>query len=100
MSAAGEAGRARGLLWSGLLALSLGLASPAANGQQCTRDAICDDGVFCNGLERCSPQSPDSDTRGCVAGAPPCEAGLSVCVEHEFTCETEFFRVEQFLVDA
>jgi len=35
--------------------------------------AACDDGVFCNGPERCDPLAPSADENGCVAGIPPCE---------------------------
>ncbi len=42
----------------------------------CRDDADCDDGVFCNGVERCLPGLPRSDARGCIAqSAAPCRAG-------------------------
>ena len=41
----------------------------------CASDAVCDDGAFCNGLERCLPGSPGADLAGCVPGASPCLAG-------------------------
>jgi hypothetical protein len=37
----------------------------------------CDDGIFCNGTERCDPGGTRSDTRGCVAGARPCGSGVA-----------------------
>lgn len=38
--------------------------------ERCTTDAQCDDGVFCNGAERCVPQADRADARGCLAGEP------------------------------
>jgi hypothetical protein len=36
-------------------------------------DARCDDGLFCNGVERCDP------TAGCVAGSPPTAPSTDMC---------------------
>jgi hypothetical protein len=37
----------------------------------CTNDASCDDGLYCNGTERCRPGSAEADpVTGCVAGVP------------------------------
>jgi len=54
---------------------------------QCLHDAcdsVCDDGRFCDGVERCDT------TFGCTRGAPSCELGLgcdrSSCSEADFTC--------------
>src|SRR5581483_6844089 len=56
-------------------------------GQPCQTDAICDDGIFCNGQEKCSGGS-------CVAGTPMacddgiactvdvCNEGLRSCINH------------------
>ncbi|MEM1415979.1 MAG: MopE-related protein [Myxococcota bacterium] len=46
----------------------------------------CDDGVYCNGLERCRPGSVAADADGCVDGEPPCAAdscdeGADRCVD-------------------
>ncbi|MBX3276173.1 MAG: putative metal-binding motif-containing protein [Sandaracinaceae bacterium] len=42
---------------------------------RCTRDEECDDGRFCNGVERCDASAPGT---GCVAGAPAvCDDGFS-----------------------
>lgn len=49
----------------------------------CARDSDCDDGVFCNGHERCRPG--EGDARGCVAGDPPC---LAECDEESQRCAT------------
>lgn len=46
---------------------------------ECTSNAECDDGNYCNGAETCSNGS-------CVAGTPPCPAGA--CNEITDTCET------------
>ena len=44
----------------------------------------CDDGAFCNGVERCDPRDPAADARGCVPGASPC--GAQACDELGDTC--------------
>ncbi len=36
----------------------------------CRADADCDDGVFCNGPERCDPADPTSDGFGCASPDP------------------------------
>ena len=41
----------------------------------CSRAADCDDGLFCNGEERCAPEASEADARGCVGGVPPCDDG-------------------------
>ena len=35
----------------------------------CTTAAECSDGVFCNGPERCKPDDPRADARGCAPAA-------------------------------
>ena len=57
--------------------------APAA-ARECTRNGVCDDGVFCNGEERC-------EAGQCVAGEPvACDDGISctadVCDETTWTC--------------
>jgi len=52
----------------------------------CVGDADCDDGAFCNGLERCVPGRMDADARGCVAATEPACRGLRVCDEEVDTC--------------
>ncbi len=52
----------------------------------CTLNAACDDRLFCNGEETCSPSASGADARGCVAGSPPCDdltcdEGRRVCVD-------------------
>jgi hypothetical protein len=46
--------------------------------QECASDADCDDGLFCNGSERC-------DNSICVTGDNPCNAG-KLCREDMDTC--------------
>jgi len=36
----------------------------------CTSDAVCDDGIFCNGTEVCNPTDGLSDSRGCAPQSP------------------------------
>ncbi len=45
----------------------------------CAADRECDDGVFCDGPERCV------DAR-CVEGSPPCDAALETCDAVAETC--------------
>ena len=44
----------------------------------------CDDGLYCNGVERCAPDDPGADANGCVMGAPPCPAAM--CDEDTDDC--------------
>jgi hypothetical protein len=48
---------------------------------QCTVDADCDDGLFCNGAENCVDGS-------CETGTPPCKAG-EICKEDTNSCEAD-----------
>ncbi len=52
---------------------------------RCRVDADCDDHAFCNGPERCAPDTGGADARGCVAGASPCTAA-STCDETMDRC--------------
>ncbi len=46
-------------------------------------DTLCDDGLYCDGIERCMPGSPAMDARGC-------EPGLAIaCASDGFACTTE-----------
>lgn len=47
----------------------------------CMSDADCDDQRACNGIERCAPQAPDADERGCVRGKPVVCPVNEVCAE-------------------
>lgn len=54
---------------------------------RCAADSECDDGVFCNGVERCNPASASADARGClVSTTPACAVGRS-CNETRKSCE-------------
>jgi len=57
-----------------------GDGNPVAD--QCTR--VCDDGFYCNGLERCDLANPTSDPDGCVTTGV-CASG-QVCVEQSQSC--------------
>ena len=79
--------------WGGLvlLALAFGCGDPPVDDSDggmrttCLEHAECDDGMFCNGGERCLPDDPAAAPDGCVPGAPPCatneicEEALTVC---------------------
>lgn len=52
----------------------------------CLDDIECIDGVFCNGRERCEPESAVADARGCLPAAVlPCPDGVG-CNEELGTC--------------
>jgi hypothetical protein len=45
------------------------------------QDAVCGNGVYCDGVEMCSPSTSGADMRGCIAGAAVvCGAGPFTCV--------------------
>ncbi|MCC7535493.1 MAG: hypothetical protein IT379_04745 [Deltaproteobacteria bacterium] len=67
-------------------------AGPDAGGDggpsTCVGSLDCDDGVFCNGRERCLPGDPTADARGCLpADAERCLPGQT-CDEPTDTCIT------------
>ena len=77
-------------LASTLAAACSGPAVPADGGPDalvtCARDADCDDGRFCTGVERCAPESSAADGRGCApAEAPPC--AIAICNEALDRCD-------------
>jgi hypothetical protein len=45
----------------------------------------CDDGRFCNGVERCAPDDPLASVQGCLRGDFPCEL-RQVCNEATNAC--------------
>jgi hypothetical protein len=49
----------------------------------CTSDSDCDDGLYCNGVERCAPEGASGD--GCVEGEGPCADG-ETCSEETAVC--------------
>ena len=53
---------------------------------RCSSQADCDDGLFCNGVERCSPDDDAADSLGCVVSAG-CPVGL--CDESAAQCFAE-----------
>ncbi|MDD9942253.1 MAG: hypothetical protein OXU20_14500, partial [Myxococcales bacterium] len=54
-------------------------------------DLLCDDMMYCNGVERCMPSSADANEYGCVAGTPPCDAH-ELCEETTTSCEFDCER--------
>ena len=55
----------------------------------CAIDKDCDDGLFCNGMERCAPASKDANSSGCIlASAPPCKSE-GLCEEEAGLCRVE-----------
>jgi hypothetical protein len=48
---------------------------------RCASDSDCDDHRSCNGLERCAPNSPGADARGCMKGTPVACPVNQVCGE-------------------
>jgi hypothetical protein len=55
--------------------------------EACTADTQCDDGRFCNGIERCMP-GPGADARGCRPDTMPACAAPDECDEAENRCTT------------
>ena len=49
-------------------------------------DAACQDGVTCNGAERCAPDNPDADEEGCVPGPDIVDDGIDCTID---TCDEE-----------
>ncbi|HJL49804.1 MAG TPA: hypothetical protein RMG45_28345, partial [Polyangiaceae bacterium LLY-WYZ-15_(1-7)] len=45
-----------------------GVTGPVDGSVLCVADRDCDDGVFCNGVERCEPTSPRASALGCAPG--------------------------------
>jgi hypothetical protein len=58
-------------------------------GNSCASASECDDGVFCNGAERCAPGTTGADARGCVAASAPACMPTQTCDEAADTCITE-----------
>ncbi|NOY90804.1 MAG: hypothetical protein GXP55_06290 [Deltaproteobacteria bacterium] len=54
----------------------------------CSLDEDCDDGLYCNGPERCAPDDPTADTRGCAPAPDACLEGQT-CDEDTDLCLTE-----------
>lgn len=80
--------------WHSVVLLALAVACgddapPTGDGGAiCGADDDCDDGVYCNGAERCLPADPMADGRGCVPAESPCPDGMS-CDEEAMSCEGE-----------
>ncbi len=53
----------------------------SAGSMVCVTDSDCDDHRSCNGLERCAPQAPGADARGCLKGKPLVCPVNQVCTE-------------------
>lgn len=52
----------------------------------CAADSDCDDGRYCNGVERCAPSNANADPRGCLVGPLPCPA-YQHCNESRQQCD-------------
>jgi|GEM_PF-3293460 len=63
-------------------------AATADAGASCTSDAQCDDDVFCNGVERCTPTAAGADADGCVVATMPACAASETCSEALDVCQT------------
>lgn len=83
----GPEGRARllGANLSGVVAAGRDLASADQRDAdlRCNTDADCDNGLECDGVERCLPGDSRADARGCVAGRPPVCPVNQVCSERK-----------------
>ncbi len=52
----------------------------------CATDAECSDGVFCNGVERCTPGATGADARGCASPTAPACPAPQTCDEVMSRC--------------
>ncbi len=50
-------------------------------------DMACDDGLWCNGIEICSPAAPGADTDGCLATAVPTPPERSTPCRQVLACD-------------
>jgi len=57
-------------------------------GNVCATAADCDDGVFCNGVERCEPAAAGASVEGCVAATDPVCPTDATCNETLDACQT------------
>jgi Zn-dependent metalloprotease len=69
--------------YAGTLFIVFMTALTGCSPSQCSSDADCDDGVYCNGAEVCNPVLGT-----CQVGTPPCGEGKT-CNEATQTCENE-----------
>ena len=73
-----------------LLSLACGdddVESTDAGGDTASRCAQeCDDGLYCNGIERCDPNDRLADSSGCVNGMPPCPGSCDEATESCSEC--------------
>ncbi|NIS36379.1 MAG: hypothetical protein GWN79_26175, partial [Actinobacteria bacterium] len=76
----------RSILAALLLTTIAGCGDDGGGLSTCIEDSQCDDGVYCNGSERCAPDEGLANALGCVAGTRPCEA-TAACIEVEDRCE-------------
>ncbi|MEO0398549.1 MAG: putative metal-binding motif-containing protein [Pseudomonadota bacterium] len=78
---------------SGAVDLPVSCGTLQAQGQR----NPCDDGLFCNGLERCLPGDPNATTirrpqyvvSGCVRATNPCGSAAGQCNENTDRCGVE-----------
>ncbi len=77
------------------LAVCVGFwAAPQGVLAQCTTDADCNDGVFCNGIESC-----DTASSACVA-VSACPPSIDGCVTRNAFCDEENARCVDFADDS
>ncbi|GHE40646.1 putative metal-binding motif-containing protein [Vulcaniibacterium thermophilum] len=75
----------RAALTAGAAPLRLALAAPLRD--RCATDDGCDDGLFCNGVERCVVASAPGALRECRAGTPVACGGGQQCDEASNRCQ-------------
>ncbi|MFO0680715.1 MAG: putative metal-binding motif-containing protein [Sandaracinus sp.] len=67
-----------------------GAMTPDGGGHTtCARASDCDDGLFCNGAETCSPGAPTADSRGCLAATTPRCLDTQTCDEATDQCTSD-----------
>ncbi len=77
------------VLWLALAGCSKSDGPTPGGPDVCTSHEECDDGLFCNGIERCNPSLADADAMGCAPGTTlPCLTG-QLCNEALSRCDTD-----------
>ena len=59
---------------------------------RCANDLDCDDGVFCNGVERCMPGAAGANALGCIPPAGVACRATQVCNESAARCQSDCGR--------
>jgi|GEM_PF-5348404 hypothetical protein len=72
--------------WIVGIAVAAGSGAVTVEAQLCTADRDCEDGLFCNGLERCAPGDARADVHGCIPASRRACAEGTRCFEDDDAC--------------